>query len=279
MADMGKTEVTATIEARISAMIQAQLIESSKLIPTVMNMPAEDGIDRISMPRTGNFTVDDKAENTAVTPQVLTYAVDTLLLDKYKVIQVFLEDNARVQAKPDIVADILGRMGRQLALQIDTDIVSELENVSLAAPDHAVAYANATSLGKADILTARQLLHEQNVPFNECYIGVSPASEADLLAIDDFVHVDKYGASADGLRNGELGRLYGAPVIMSNEFDDAKTMVWHPTHCAYARQINPQFETERQTDKLGNLYSLSQLYGVKSLDSGVRAVLLGTDAP
>ena len=102
MADMGKTEVTATIEARISAMIQAQLIESSKLIPTVMNMPAEDGIDRISMPRTGNFTVDDKAENTAVTPQVLTYAVDTLLLDKYKVIQFFLEDNARVQAKPDM---------------------------------------------------------------------------------------------------------------------------------------------------------------------------------
>ena len=275
MADMGKTEVDATIEEIVSAAIQQQLIQEAKLMPLVQNFDAPAGMDRIKIPRAGDFTVDTKAENTAVTPQVLTYATDDLDLDQYKVIQVLLEDNAELQAKPDVVSDIIGRMGRQLALDVDSYIVTQLEATSSAAPDHRVAYDNATSLGKADLLTARELLHIQNVPFNQCYIGVSPASEADLLAIDDFVHADKYG-SAEGLRNGEIGRLYGAPVIMSNVFDTAKTMVWHPSHVGFAMQKNPSFETDRQLDKLATLYSICNLYGAITMDSGKRGVLLGT---
>lgn len=277
MADMGKTEVAAVVEERISAEIQMQLIEMSKLVPTVANYSqyAMKGNDTVKIPRAGDFTVDDKVENTAVTPQVLTYATDDLLLDKSKVIQVLLEDDAELEALPDIVSDIIGRMARQLALQVDTDIVAQLELTSAAAPDHRIAYANATDLGKADILEARRLLHEQNVPFNECYIGVSPASEKALLAISDFVHADTYGSAA-GIQNGELGRLYGGTVIMSNEFDDAKTMVWHPSHVGFALHKSPNFETDRQLDKLANLYSIHQKYGTKVLDAGVRGVLLGT---
>lgn len=277
MADMGLTEVDATIQEVVSSAIQQQLIQEAKLMPLVTNYPVEAGMDKLKIPRAGNFSVDDKVENTAVTPQVLTYATDDLDLDQYKVIQVLLEDNAQLQAKPDIVADIVSRMGKQLALQIDTYIVSLLEATSAAAPDHRVAYAGA-NLGKADLLVARELLHVQNLNFNECYIGVSPASEADLLAIDDFVHVDKYGANANGLRLGEIGRLYGAPVIMSNEFDDLKTIVWHPSHVGFAMQMNVKFERERIVSKLADLYSMSHLYGGVTLDSGKRGVMLGTAA-
>jgi len=276
MADMGVTEVAATIQETVSAIIQEQLIENSKLMDKVQNFPAQKGENTIKIPRAGNFSVDDKVENTAVTAQVLTYATDDLLLDKHKVIQVVLEDAAEVEAMPDVVSDIVGRMGRQLALQIDTDLVAQLELASAAAPDHRIAYAGA-ALGKADILDARELLHIQNVRFNECWIGVSPASEAALLAIDDFVHAEKYGSS-EGLVNGELGKLYGARVVMSNEFDDLKTIVWHPSAVAFARQIMPKFEQDRVVDKLADLFSLSQKYGVKVLDSGKRQVMLGTAA-
>jgi N4-gp56 family major capsid protein len=277
MADMGKTETAATAEERISAEIQMQLIEVSKLVPTVQDFSsmATKGVDVIKVPRAGDFTVDDKAENVAVTAQVITYATDNMNLDKYKVIQVLLEDDAELDSKPDIVADIIGRMARGIALQVDTDIVAALAATSAAAPDHRIAYANASTLGKADILEARRLLHEQNVPFNECYIGVSPASEKALLAIDDFVHADKYG-SAEGLRNGELGRLYGAPVIMSNEFGDNATLVWHPTHVGFAMHKMASFETDRQLEKLATLYSVSQKYGTLTMDSGKRGVLLGS---
>jgi len=277
MADMGLTEVAATVEERISAQIQMQLIETAKLIGTVQNFSAlaQKGNDVIKVPRAGNFTVQDKAENTAVTPQVLTYATDDMTLDKYKVIQVLLEDDAELNAKPDIVADIIGRMAKQMALQVDTDIVAALEATSAAAPDHRIAYANATSLAQADILEARRLLHIQNVPFNECFLGVSPGSEKNLLAIADFVRADSYGDAA-GLRMGELGRIYGATVVMSNEFDDAKTIVWHPTHAGFAMHREARFEQDRQLDKLANLYSVSQKYGTLTMDSGKRAVLLGS---
>jgi len=276
MADMGKTEVAATIEERISMEIQKQLIEGSKLVPTVQNFSslATPGVDTIKVPRAGDFTVDDKVENTAVTAQVLTYATDDMLLDKYKVIQVLLEDDAALEARPDVVADILGRMGRGIALQVDTDIVAALEATSAAAPDHRIAYVGA-SIAQADILAARELLHIQNVPFNECYLGVDPTQEAALLAIADFVRADTYGSAA-GLQNGELGRLYGCTVIMSNEFDALKSMIWHPTHVGFAMHAMAKFETERELDKLATRYSVAQKYGTLTMDSGKRAVLLGT---
>lgn len=276
MADMGKTEVDAISMEEISSIIQSALIETSKLVGTVSNFQAGPGIDTIKVGRAGNFTVQDKVENTGVTPQVLTYAADSILLDQYKVIQVLLEDNAQLQATPDVVADMMDRMAKQLAYDIDAYIITKLEATSAAAPDHRIVYVGST-LAQADILAARTLLHNQLVPFNECYIGVSPTSEAALLAIADFVRADAYGSSA-GLKNGELGTLYGAKVIMSTGFNTAKTMVWHPGHVGFALQMAPKFETFRDVSKLANLYSLSQLYGAVTFDGGKRGVLLGTAA-
>jgi len=276
MADIGITEIAAVTQSRVSEVIQTQLIEKSKLLGTVSSkwkpMPGESVI---KIPRTGDFTVDNKVENVAVTAQILTYATDDLLLNLYKAIQFRVEDRAAIQATPDVIEDMIKRSIAGIQLQVDTDIAACIAAVSTAAPDHKIAYANATDLKKADILEARALLHEANVPFNECFIGVSPRSETSLLAIDDFVHADKYG-SAEGLRNGELGRLYGAPVIMSTVFADLETLVWHPDHVAFGFQLQAKFEKQRDVELLADLYSVSQLYGCKTLDGGKRGVLLGT---
>mgnify|MGYP001822821196 FL=1 len=277
MADMGLTEVKATVLETVISMVQEYLIQESVLIPLVMAIPTQPCEDRVKIPRSGDdLTADTKAENTSLTAQTLLYRSDDLLLDKHKAVQVRVEDRANVQSMIALVSDIVPRMAKTLALDIDTSIVTELELASAAAPDHRLAYDNATSLGKTDLLNARVLIHQQNLRFNECFIGVSPQSESNLLAIDDFVHVDKYGATSSGLVNAELERLYGARVVMSNEFDDAKTVIWHPSACAFARQINPLFEDDRDVPNLATLYSLSHLYGAKVLDAGVRQVVLGT---
>lgn len=276
MADLGVTEIAATVQETVSSLVQEYLIQEAVLMPRVMNIPSMKGEDRVKIPRSNTaLTADDKVENTSVTAQVVTYATDDLLLDQHKAIQIRIEDKAMVNSMVDLMSDIIPRMVKTLALDIDNKIVAQLELASAAAPDHRLAYDNATSLGKVDLLNARQLIHQQNLRFNECYIGVSPASESNLLAIDDFVHVDKYGSSG-GLVNGELGRLYGATVIMSNEFDDLKTIVWHPSAVAFSRQMDPKFERDRDVPNLADLISLSHIYGAKVLDSGVRQVLLGT---
>lgn len=280
MADMGVTETSAVGQVTISQSIQMYLQEQAKLMDKVTLYTAGKGETSIKIGRAGGFTVGDKSENTSVTAQVITYAADTLALDQHKVIQVRLEDIANIQARPDIINDILLRMGKDMAYKLDTLIVTKLEAASASAPDHRIAYTNsgsANTLGKADILAARQLLQLQNVPFNECWIGVSPASENNLLAIDDFVHADKYGSS-QGLVNGEIGRIYGARVVMSIAFDTAKTIVWHPTAVAFAMQRELNFDTDKDLPNLAMLYSVDALYGAVTLDSGKRQVMLGTAA-
>jgi len=276
MADFGVTESVAVAHVQIAESIQLYLQEQSKLLDKVTVYPVAKGDNSVKIGRAGGFTVGDKSENTAVTAQVITYAADTLSLDQHKVIQVRLEDIANIQARPDIIRDILMRMGHDMAYKVDQLIITKLEAASASAPDHRIAYAGAT-LGKADLLAARSLLHIQNVPFSECWIGVSPAAENSLLAIDDFVHVDKYGSSA-GLVSGEIGKLYGARVIMSNGFADLKTIVWHPTAVAFAMQKQPSFDQMRDLPNLATLYSVDALYGSATLDSGKRQVMLGTAA-
>lgn len=275
MADMGLTEVAAGVMDEVSRFVQAELKQKAVLANLVQNFPVGPGRDSVKITRAGGFTAAAKAENTALTAQVITFAADTMALDQHKAVYVKLEDIASLQATPDVVEQILMRMASEMAYDVDAYIVTKLEATSASAPDHRLAYADATSFKKADILAARQLLHVQNVPFNECYIGVSPASEVSLLAIDDFVHADKYGSS-EGLVNGELGRLYGAKVIMSNVFADAKTLVWHPSHVAFARQQNITFERDRDLANVATEYLATQLFGAQTLDSGKRGVLLGT---
>lgn len=275
MADMGLTEVSAAVAKQVSTFVQAELKQKSVLIPLVQNFTAAPGIDTIKIPKAGGFTAEDKAENTALTAQVITFSTDDLALDKHKAVLVRLEEIAQIQATPDVVGAILSRMSSELAYKIDVAIAAQLELTSASAPDHRLAYADATSLKKADLLAARALLHAQNVPFNECYIGVSPASEVSLLAIADFVSVDQYGSNAPVVM-GELGRLFGARVVMSNVFATAKTVIWHPTHCAFAMQQALNFKTQDDLENIAKMYLASQIYGTKVLDSGKRAVLLGS---
>lgn len=275
MADMGKTEIDAVSLESISAFIQAELKQKSVLYPTVQQFAAPAGADMIKIPRAGGFTSESKAENTSLTAQVLTFATDDLLLDKHEAVLTRLEDFANLQASPNVVEEILKRMASEIAYAIDTDVVACLEATSASAPDHRIAYADATSLKKADVLEAKKLLAIQNVPFAECFMAISPASEASLLAVDDFVHADKYGSS-QAVMNGELGRLYGCRVIISNQIADAKTIVYHPTHVAFAMQQSLSFETQRDLPNVATEYLAHQVYGCKTLDSGKRGVMLGT---
>ena len=70
----------------ILGMVQKQLIATSKLAGTIMNVSqyAVAGAKSISFPRTGGFTVQDKTENTAVDAQTLTYVSDTLSLNVHR---------------------------------------------------------------------------------------------------------------------------------------------------------------------------------------------------
>jgi hypothetical protein len=275
MADMGVTETAATAAELIAAIVQSQLIAKSKMIGCVRDESARavKGAASIDFPRTGDLTPDAKAENTGSTAQVLTFAADTLSLDQHFHTLVKLEDKASIQSSVNVELEIQERAGRGMAKKVDTYIYEALrDGASASNPDHILDHYSASgTITRTKILQARTLLNLQNVPDEDRFMLIGPNQEAELLDIDQFVSAEKYG-SRDALLNGEIGRLFGFTVVMSTVCEDNKTLYWHRDACVFANQLAPKWETFRDVVLLADVYSLSQLWGAKVLDSGKRHV-------
>ena len=278
MADnlIGVTE--AQRRALILGLVQKQLIASAKLAPTIMNVSefAVPGAKSIAFPYAGNFTVNDKVENTALDAQTLTYSADTLELNKYKAVQWLIEDIASLQSAVSIEVDAISRAVRGLAKQLDTDVYASLKAASAAGPDHKVAYVG-EKIALADILNGIKLLDLQDVPEEDRFLAVNPTEKAEILAIDGFIDASKLGTGAP-LRSGQIGQIYGIPVIVSTVVATDNSVLYHRESTAWGLQAGPQYKTQDDLANIGMRHSVHQLYGVKTLDSGKRQVLLGTAA-
>jgi N4-gp56 family major capsid protein len=277
MADalLGKTEVDAVSQEVISTIVQDLLIQEAKLIQTVSDFSslAEAGSDKIKIPRSGGFTVGDKSENTAVDAQIVTYATDDLDLNKHKVIQVLMEDYAKLQSKINAVQDMTIKAAKALALQIDTDIIAGLVATSASSPDHRIALAG-SDLAEADILSAKELLDLQNVPQDERYFVIGADFMADLMTVANFIQAERYGSNMNLLK-GEVGMAYGFRFIMHTGLTTTG-VAYHKSHVAFAMQQSLRYQSMPDLANLAVRHSFDQVYGVKTLDSGKRGVLVGS---
>lgn len=279
MADQITTvdEVDVTIETLVSTKVQEVLTSEAIMPPLVSDFSDQvgPGMDTVDIPRFGNFTVQTKIKGVRVDAQTNAFSADSLLLDQHKVIQWLEEDIASLQSKINFTQNYVEQAAMDLAAEMDLKILNDLEaGVSTAAPDHKRAYAGAT-IAKADVLLARQLLNDQKVPQAGRSAVISSAQEASLLAISEFVRIDESGSS-EALRNGRIGRLFGFDFYMKPDAEDAKSMFFHKTAIAFARQMAPRTLSQMDLENLSMRYSLDHIYGSKILDSGKRAVLMGT---
>lgn len=275
---MGVTEVSATSMEIVSQLVQQVLKQKAMLLPTITDYSqyAVKGSNIVSIPRRTQFAAADKTENTDLTAQVLTFAVDQISLNKNKAIYAKLERIAELQATPDVEAHIIMEMANEIALQVDKDIYAQLLLASSAAPDHRVAFAGAT-LAQVDILEANRLLKVQSVPApSDCWMVISPLDEKSVLQITDFVRAQDYGASPTALQTGMLGTLYGYKVLVSNVATDSRAIVYHKSAVGFASMMQPEYKTDYQLISTSKEFLMQLIYGVSVLDSGKRQVLLGS---
>jgi N4-gp56 family major capsid protein len=277
MADalMGVTETSAAALANISSMAQMYLQQESKLLPTVSNFSnlAVPGASSIKLPRSGGFIVGDKSENTSVSSQVITYAADTISLNQHRVVQFLLEDIANQQSMVNVVQDALLKASKDLAFDIDSKIKATFDSASTSTPDHVIQYNDTANedIELVDILAMRKLLIDQNIDPRECFLGVGSAQEKNMLAIDNFISAEKYGSN-EPILNGEIGKVYGMRVIVSNVFSGTDSYAWHPTASGFAMQQEVRVQREYDLAELSWRYSLDYIGGFSVLDSGKRVV-------
>jgi hypothetical protein len=204
----------------------------------------------------------------------MTFATDTINLNKHKAIYASIERAPEFQANVNAQAEAIQEMANELALQVDKDLIVQLKATSAAAPDHRILFANSptNTIQQTDILEHRRLLNVQKVAMDNRYLIVPPDQEKALLLISDFVRADSYAASVPALQNGELGRLYGFTVLMHTELVAAEFLTYHKSHVGYATQIDPQFDTDKDLKNVADEMLLHMLYGTIVLDSGKRGV-------
>lgn len=281
MADVITTKSShtdATVEEIVSAQVQ-QVLTASMVIPgSIMDLSAMvgKGMDKVKIPRFGNFTVANKVQGTPVDAQANAFTTDDLDLDKHQVVQFLIEKHASVQAKIALEQAYIEQAARDLGAKLDADLYASLAaGPSAAAPDHIVTFANnpTNTLGKADFLAARKLLSKQSVPMEQRSCLISPLQESEILAISEFVRVDESGDSAgSALRNGRIGRLFGFDVLVSAQATEVQALFYHKNCQAYARQWAPEIAQESSLANLGTRYSIDHMWGTRHLYAGKQAV-------
>jgi N4-gp56 family major capsid protein len=275
----GVTETVATAVDVISTLAQSYLQEASKFSSLLddYSSQVQPGSKSVEIPRAGGFTVGTKAENTAADATSVTWATDAIDLDQHKYVQWLIEDIASAQSVLSINEQNVMRAAKDMAAAKDLFLVNLLETASASTPDHRIAYAATTTIAEADILDARELLIVQNIDPSELVLAVSPAQESVMLQLSNFIDASKYG-SAGATSNGEIGRVFGARVIVSNNVEDLKSILFHKSAVGHASQFGPRFQTQPDLANLGTRYSMDHLYGGKLMDTGKRCVMIGTAA-
>lgn len=285
MAAITVTTAAAVIEEVVSLMVQDTLIQESVMIPMIMDMSGDvrPGMDTLKIPRLTALSVVDKTADTALTPAVPTVATDDLLLTSHKAIAFRLEDIANIQSKIDLAVRLMANGMRSHAAKVDDDIISEIiSSVSTAAPDHLVAFQNnpTNTLDKADFTNSAKLLDLQNVPRSDRFLVIPPLRVQEVLDVSNFIEADKFGDRSP-IRNGFLGFALGFNVAMANSASmtgsENEAIFFHRSCCAYATQQRAKLDRERKALELADDFVLSQIYGVKGLDAGVRQVVVDTD--
>ncbi len=277
MANTTSTVAANVIEKRVSTLVQETLIQNSVMIPAIWDRSGEvgPGMDRLDIPLLTSLAAQTVSESGDLTASAPTISTDQMSLDQQKAVVWAITDRASIQSKININAEILKNAGKELAKDVDDKIITDMvAGVSTSAPDHLIAFSNASELSDGDVRNARELLNEQNVPMSERFMLVGSEAEKNLLAVSNFIEVQKYGNEARALQTGELGRLYGFTVLLSTSsaLGAGEALFFHKQCHAYASQASMRFRSEEKA--LGHRieYSLSILYGSQHLDSGKRIV-------
>lgn len=262
MADLihGNTEVGATKEAMIAAVVQRELISGSIVAPYCYNVSqyCEPGAKSIEFPKAGHFTVLNRTEGSQGDASVVTYSTDQMNLSFNAYVAWIVDYKSKVQSKIDVQMDLAGRAARAHAKYLDTQIIAQLE----AAGD-ATATAGAVSYA---ILT--EMMQTFMTRVGDKSMGAwlfGPSAWGTLVGLDEFKRADVYGNSV--IPSGAIGTIFGLPVVISDQVGSNTYYLFDKQAIAFGVQAGPSY-SEQGANEFGSQAKravLDQIFGVKGL--------------
>ena len=248
------------------------------LLPLIKHYDADvkSSGQTLEIPNVSAITANLKAQNTAVTLNYNTETKTTITLDKHYESSFIVEDLVKIQSAYDLRSDYTQAAAYAIAEKIDADLATSMT----AAFDGYGAYG--TALNDNLILTVNRYLSENKAPRSDRSIVVHPKGEQEMLAIDKYVRYDALGVGGDdnSIKNGKIGRIYGADVFMSQNLvyldtttDEYNSLFFHKEAWAVAVQQEPRTQAQYKQEYLGWLVTVDVLYGHTQLRDGFGFVL------
>lgn len=267
MAAFGNTQLTATKNALIVALVQRELIAKAVVMSSIYDASAYavKGAKSISIPRAGSMAVEDRATTVQAALVTVTYAVDTIVLDQMSTVSWVVDPQDEIESAIDVQADVAGRAARAHAKNFDALVIAGLEADSTAT-------TTAGAITKAIFLEMRQTLLTAQADAGSLVFLCGPDSEALLLNITEFVQAYAYGTAI--VPTGVLGKLYGVEVRISTQIVAGRFYMYDKAGYGFAVQQQLAMG-ERPAPEYGSsaiLKVLDMKWGYAKLENGALLV-------
>ncbi len=226
-------------------------------------------ITTISDPTVGTYVPN----STVITPEELTDAQRTLVVDQAKYFAFKVDDVNRRQAKGGVMTKAMKRSGYKLADTADqyvaglyTQAATSITGVTADITAPTSWETEAAKLYNDVLVPLKVALDELDIEQAGRYCVISPAIHGLLLRDPRFVDASK-SSDPSALRNGRVGSAAGFDILVSNNVPepsagDHVVTAGTPEAITYAAQIS-QTEAYRPESSFSDAVKGLDLYGAK----------------
>jgi N4-gp56 family major capsid protein len=269
-----------------------------------MSMKGKKG-DVVHFPAPARGSASAKTASSQVTLIAESGTEKTVTIDKHFEYSRLIEDFAEVQALSSLRRFYTDDAGYALATRIDTDLLNLAGlvqggtanyNTAVIGGDGATAFditantnsGNETALTDLGIRKIIQTLDDADVPMDNRFFIVPPVARNVLMGLARFTEQAFTGeqGSANTIRNGQIGDIYGVKVYVSTNCPTVNTssttdvnprvcLMAHPEFAVLVEQLGIRVQTQYKQEYLGTLLTADTLYGVGELrDTSAVAVVI-----
>jgi len=262
MADAIQTSPNTKNDIIVSA-VQKNLIEKAVLAPTCRDVSAYAiaGSDAFRVPKLSNFSVTNRAFGSAADAQTLTDSWDRINLDFNAYIAWLYDSRSTYQSSINFQVEAAQRAAMSHAKYVDEQVKATLEAIA----EHEVSAAVETDV-KSQVLKMRELLLQDGADIGRMTLAIGVSKEAEMLAEQDFVRADFYGSA--NVRNGQIGQLYGVPVVISRLIDAGEMFCYDSDGIGLAFQGGVEM-SDQEANEFGassRRIAMDQVFGIGGLE-------------
>lgn len=181
--------------------------------------------DTITIRKQATLTANLFDRATGVVAQNITESSATFTInDIYDVSAIITQEQWDLHLN-DFNFQVAEPMGKAMVRRSEEVIDAVLDAVSPTAGTYATILA--------DIVAARARLNADEIPLDSRVLVIGSDVASKLIVLDQMIKADQSGDS-NALRNAQIGRLFGMPVVESVIVDANKAYVWHKDAVTFA---------------------------------------------